>query len=286
MAGLYPDPPGYRIAWHLDGTIGILLDTQAGSVAGLLTAADLKTMNDDTASTYTPPLSLQWVVLLFPRKMDLDADWLAMNARVAVAKQWSPNTTNGVDGTWTAYTGSNAIGPPVTASRTGHVGLSLPGVRAVRFQTPSDGSSPGRAVREWQLYGEPSAGEPDVDRLELWHPTLDQKVVPSHFEFGDVPQNSTRDVTFRVKNLSPTQTATGVIVDMGVPTDPTPSFDAAHLFTHAAVAPSWLAQINIGDLAPSAVSSLVTVRQTLQSTAALSLKWGLIQAVPTTMAVV
>jgi hypothetical protein len=119
------------------------------------------------------------------------------------------------------------------------------------------------------IYGEPAPGQ-NPNRLELWHPTLDEKLPPAFFDWGDVPRSSSADRSFRVKNLSAVQTARSTRVAMEILTDsPAPSVVAQHTLSFGGG--SFVPQVNIGDLAPGAISPAVTLRRVTPSNAVLSL---------------
>jgi hypothetical protein len=118
------------------------------------------------------------------------------------------------------------------------------------------------------LYGEIAPGQ-NPHRLDLWHPTLDERLTPAYFDWGDVPRSSSADRLFRVKNLSPSQTANDVRVAMETASDTTPSVAAQHTLSYGGG--SFLAQVNIGDVAPGAISGPVTLRRITASDATLGL---------------
>jgi hypothetical protein len=122
--------------------------------------------------------------------------------------------------------------------------------------------------RNVHLYGEPAPGE-NPNRLALWHPTLDQRVTPAYFDWGNVPRSSSADRLFRVKNVSSTLTASSVRVAMEALTDTTPSVPGQHSISSDGT--TFLAQVNIGSLSPGAISGPLTLRRVIPSNAVLSL---------------
>lgn len=273
MAGNYPDPPSYRLAWDRDGSKLFRLDTSYASVITEHSQATQASLNSDTS-----PLidgggasggTFRWGVM-FPELTDLDALNIAMGYdgwfKNFEAIQVSSNTTNMIDGTWTAVSGVTASNPNKVATRTEIRSSTLLGIRAIRWGC--SGNYP--ALRRIHLYGEPSntAG----DRMLIWDPVLDSRIAPDHFEWGDVPRESIQERTFRIKNRSTTLTAQSVRVAMEVLNDTTPSIIAQHQLSVDGT--TWLAQVNIGDLAPGAVSAPITLRYTVDPGATLSL-WTL-----------
>lgn len=272
MAGNYPDIPSYRIPYEKDGTI--FLAVSSGGVITELTNADLVIMNDedDDAFYYTSLGPPNYAVWMFPRKMDIDGYFFgpSLGAGRAGAISVSADTTNGYDGTWTQIV-ADAVDAAATRPyyRTAIQSTTALGVRAIRVQvTGSFGDSYWRPTAvHW--FGEPSAGE-NTDYLRLWHPTLNQQISPAYFDWGNVPRGSSADITFRVKNLSPTLTAQSPRVAMDAPSDGSPSVPGWHTLSKDGV--TFLAQQTLGNLAPGAISTeTLTLRRTTPSNAQLGL---------------
>jgi hypothetical protein len=274
MAGNYPDAPSWRMAYDRDGTQ--VYKISSANVITQLTSGDIIALNDESGSSVYSAVpyngqsgSLVW---FFPELRDLDA-YLSIRAPGSYSPSSfsvsvSTDTTNGLDGTWTQI--STAIPPAAEVKplyRTGIVSTTSLGIRAVKMTAGATSNN------EWlsstvHLYGEPAPGE-NPNRLALWHPTLDQRVGPAYFDWGNVPRSSSADLLFRVKNLSASLTANSIRVAMEAATDTTPSVPAQHTLSHAGG--SFLAQVNIGTLAPGAISSAVTLRRITPSNAILSL---------------
>jgi hypothetical protein len=180
----------------------------------------------------------------------------------------SADTTNGLDGTWTTISTQQLwSGTVKTAYRTLITSTTALAVRAVRFYATTTTFN-SFVLKALHLYGEPVPGA-NPNRLELWHPTADEKLTPAFFDWGDVPRSSSADRVFRVKNLSGSLTAGSTRVAMEALTDASPSVPAQHTLSYGGG--SFLAQVNIGDLAPGAISGPVTLRRVTPSNAALSL---------------
>jgi hypothetical protein len=271
MAGNYPDAPSWRMAYDRDGT-QVFKITAAGAISQL-TSAELIAMNNEgedgfTAVNYNGGSGS--LVFIFPESRDLDA-FLSIRGGYGpngMTVSVSSNTTNGLDGTWTTISTAMPLGVVVKPSyRTAIVSTTALGIKAVKFGAIASGAN------DWvptalHLFGEPVPGA-NPNRLELWHPTLDEKLPPAYFDWGDVPRSSSADRTFRVKNLSSSMTAGAVRVAMESLTDTTPSVPAQHTISYGGG--SFLAQVNIGDLAPGAISGVVTLRRVTPSNAVLSL---------------
>jgi hypothetical protein len=106
-----------------------------------------------------------------------------------------------------------------------------------------------------------------MDRLEIWHPTLDQRVDGAFFDWGDTPRGSTQDRVFRVKNRSDIYTANTITVALEALTDTSPSYAGSFLFSTGG---SFTNVVSIGTLYPGAVSGTITVRRATPANAVLS----------------
>lgn len=263
MAGTYPDAPSNRIAWDVDA---IVLGNN--SQYPLSTA---RALNSDSAA-YALGVGLftgmSWVVI-FPRKLDLTgyfygaADYGGFGSTGPA--YWSTDTTNGVDGTWTAWSAPNYGAASLVTQRSNITVNTLLGIKA--FRGSYSGGRDGAYLQHLHLYGKYASTE-NTDRLEIWHPTLDQRVGGAFFDWGDITRGSTADRTFRVKNISDIYTANNITVSIESLTDTTPSFAGSFMFSTGG---SFTSTVNIGNLLPSQTSGLITVRRTTPANAVLSL---------------
>jgi hypothetical protein len=255
------------MAYHRDGTQIVNLATGVN-----LTQGQLDGLNSESGAS---ALGSSQVVVFFPEHRDLDAIWLNGNTG-SVTTEVSVDTTNGVDGTWTS-------GPTVSVTldtgnplgsgwRTSIASSTTFGIRAIRFTVT--------ILRNIHIYGEISPAETEK-RIEFWHPTLDQKINVGALDWGNCPRQSTGQVSFRLKNMSPTLTAFGVIVSMLALTDTTPSVPAQHFLSDDTV--HWAATVNAGAIASSGMSPILYLRRVTPSNAVLSTpRWAFhLIAVPT-----
>ena len=271
MSGNYPDVPSWRLAYDRDGSQGFLINR--ASAVTQLSGAQMIALNDESDGTISTGWSSSggWLAIIFPELRDLDAYFVsqAVNATIGGVAV-SANTTNGLDGTWTSVLAYPSSVPwtqlTVPNYRNAIVSTSSLAIKAVRFEFSSIGNAVS-TIGAIHLYGEPIPGA-NPNRLALWHPTLDQRVTPAHFDWGDVPRSSSADKTFRVKNLSSTLTGNSIRVAQEILTDTTPSVVAQHTLSYGGG--SFLAQVNIGALAPGAISGVITLRRVTPSNATLS----------------
>lgn len=273
MAGNYPDAPSWRMAIDRDGTQGYTINSS--SVITQLSAAQLQALNDESDSYVEVGNSAEAnvkLMLIFPELRDIDGYFIDMdssNFPISAVIEVSADTTNGVDGTWTQIGSGTATlgGDSVVPAFRSVVSVTQLAQRAIRVLRTSSESGTLR-VSAFHLYGEPVPGE-NPDRLALWHPTLDERVTPAYFDWGNTPRSSSGDRLFRVKNLSSTLTATSVRVAMDTLTDGTPSVPGQHSLSYGGG--SFLAQVNVGNLAPGTISGPVTLRRITPSNAQLGL---------------
>lgn len=274
MVGLYPDLPGPRLAYDRDGTALVKLD---GSNANpiMLANSNLITMNNESGDYYQMDYNSA-IAFVFPTLRDITKLMIAeaQSGYRNPGLQKSTNTTNGSDGTWNNV-GSGALsavysGDPNIMLRTQSfqdLGTDCLGVKAIRFLGAGFlGVGAGPAMIA--LLGKPTNVS---DRLDLWHPTLDQPLYnyPAHFDWGDVPRGSAAQTkTFRVKNRSSTLTASSITVGMEAKTDSAaPTVISQMELKYAGGA--YGSSAAISSIGPGAISDLVTVRLTPSASATM-----------------
>ena len=275
MAGNYPDNPSWRFAYDRDGSQGYTIDLGLTTVTQL-TTTQMQAINDENLSTQGPYVVSNggYYMIWFPELRDLDAFMIKLGGGFQThyyGVEVSPNTTNGLDGTWTSIRtygdAGAALGGTGSDYRTTIQSITALSIRAVRIRIGSNGNSQG--IFSLHLFGEPIPGA-NPNRLVLWHPTLDQRVGPAWFDWGDTPRSSSADKQFRVKNLSSSLSANSIRVAQEILTDAAsgnPSVVGQHtLSTDGA---TFLAQVNVGTLAPGAISGVVTMRRNTPSNAQL-----------------
>lgn len=283
MAGNYPDAPGIRMAYERDGTLVARVDTNTAGVT-IQSAGTVAILNDEDSDSY-----MIWdavgtathigLCFLFPELRDVvayAAQWEGEGGVVPGTVYTSVNTTNGYDGTWVnrgTWSGNNFIN--LAALRSPNT-VTWNGVKAVRFHTSGGSFSTSFFYYAVHLYGIPSAGE-NPNRLRIWHPTLNQELPGAYLDWGNVPQGSSADRTFRVKNESATLTANGVVLSLDAPTNTTPSVSGQHLLSQDGS--NFAASQNIGALSPGGISPVITLRRSTPSNAAFSLWWARVLAV-------
>lgn len=280
-----PDLPGTRLNYDADGT-DLYYRDQNGTLS-LQTLTTKQTLNDDLASTSITPsipafATFGWV-WVFPEARTISGYHISLESTGPYNHrlQYSLDTTNGTDGTWVTFATPTSFSEAGFAYndnswRTDFASITpIDNVKAVRYLFDRTGSG-GTIINRFcaiHLYGAyPASGG---DRVALWHPTLDQPL--ANVTSGeDQPAGTSRSFTFRVKNLSATLTANGVIVGSSVLTNPSGAI--ALTFNKGS---GFAATQDIGALAPGAISSVLTGSLALPTTAALGAYNPRITAVPT-----
>lgn len=299
MAGLYPDAPGRKFPYDVDGSVGFLVNSS--SVITLATPSQLANGNDEalsaSASEWPGVAGSIKMGLIFPELRDILGYFFGIWNVSGTGYQGnrddtgtgtfnietSVDTTNGLDGTWTnrVTNAARAAGTAYSSvsratMRNTISSVSWTGIKAVRFVTNFQFGP----VPEWSavhFYGElnPLSG----DRLTLWHPTLDQALSPAALDFGDVQRSTTTDKTFRVKNLSAGMTANSILLAVTALTDGTPTYVSQYTL---GLAGSFSPTQTISSLAPGAISAVYTLRLITTASAALSVYRQRLSAVATT----
>lgn len=276
MTGNYPDIPAPRMAYDRDGTQVYYGPSNFSSITAAATAARVIAANGEAMSNsaMSGGNGDHGVFVIFPELRDLTHMFLAIggNGLLSNTLKASPDTTNGIDGTWTAITGVTNRGATRENARelidplTGSTGL---GIKAIRFGCGAGVTFQG-PVQAMHLYGEPAAGQ-NLNRLEFWHPMLDQPLsdFPAWLDWGDRPRGTMETRQVRVKNISTTLSANNITVGMEAITEPAPTvLSQTQVRYNAGV---YGATASIAALAPGEISQIIDIKQDLVANAVLSL---------------
>lgn len=311
MVGVLADVPGIRFAYDTDGTL--IRYKNPDTTFKEITNASIINDESATANTTTDliefwragqngqniqtvgPNSLGFATFIFPQLRNL-AGYYAMfwsqsvsNTGQFRALQWSANTTDGSDGTWTeiasAFSGdflnSSSIpsGTVIPNYRTRITPLSLTGVKGLRFGMSRDNTNfdtrDAHGFAAFHLYGSIPGSTGGV---RMWHPTLDQEVSGAHFDFGDIPQGSITTKQFRVKNSHATLAATNTVIAV-----------AANNLSDALMAQgmslsldntTFGSTVTIASIASGAISPIIYVRRTVGPSEPSTARSARITAIP------
>lgn len=267
MAGVYPNIPGTRFALDRDGTVAKVRATSQAwyDVTGSLPNA----MTTDSATYIDLPNTVNndWeLAVAFPEPRDITGLFVeygvgGMDNGIISSFQYSNDTTDGTDGTWNTGTLSGMLksaGGTMKPYYRSIIGTyALTNIRGIRLgKTVGDATSTNWRIYALHLYGSlPIAG---VDRLAFWDSAADQALPPAYLDFGDNPQGAVVTRQLRIKNLSGTLTANTINLQAN---------DLANDFSNNVLLSidnaSFFSSINIGNLAPSTVSSVLYVRRTV-----------------------
>lgn len=284
MAGNYPDAPGTKFAYDADGSVGFYMQP---TTPVALSGANLLALNGESNASavvqYSPATGTQYMGIIFPQLRTVTGYWVNawtdQGGGVSnLGFQYSANTTNGADGTWTSaesfqigtnggattYARDTPVAPGITWRTTVRtLGSPITGCKAIRLGL----SSASNKFQGWNglhLYGTITAA---TDRLTLWHPTLDQELSGAGLDFGDIIRSTTTDKTFRVKNTSATLTANSILLAMSALTDTTPTYVGQYTISQGG---AYAATQTITSLAAGAISAVCTLRLIATSSAGLS----------------
>lgn len=295
MVGFYTDSPGYKMFYDRDGSAGFY--AQNGAI-GALSAGNLQALNNESntggIASMDPGTASggYYVGMIFPQLRIITDYWLNCydNSGGGVNNlgfQYSSDSTTGLDGTWTTAESwvrgaggqNNSGSAPGTTWRTAirHLASAIASCKAVRVGMSSS-SNKFMGFVGLHLYGDLVAGQ-TPDRLRLWHPTLDQEISATGFDFAEAQRLTTPNKTFRVKNNSASLTANGIVISMDALTDTSPTIVGVTTFDFAGS--GYSSTQNIGALAPGAISSLCTVKVSPGATATIGLWRQRVKAVAT-----
>lgn len=332
----YPTPPATRIAYDLDGSFGVAQNMQTLEWVDVPQAA-LTALNNErgggAGSQGSQGLFWTWqnipsfadtarLVILLPVATRLRgvlamyavADYYFVSGRRGghghARVETSPDTTNGVDGTWTTVApelvtsttpsvnlGKQAEFVPIAGVTAGlaasggyslndeyrrfypdHIdgivavaGAATRQVRGIRISTTVRPNSVDsyNATFHLHLYGEPDT-EAITQRLEFWQESSDLRVSADYMGWGDVPLASTEDKTFRIRNMSPTDTANLIVVEARAAASTTTPSPHGFLTFSDDGGTSWDSSITILALGPETTSAPIMVRRVVPSGAILS----------------
>lgn len=280
MAGSYPDTPGYRFAYDRDGTIGF---KYTGSLS-TMTQQERAYLNAEAVTGASNLMGLQgqrYFGFIFPEPRRITGIWMTADRGVettgfAPTMQWSNTSTNGADGTWaTGATNFGTIWEPHQTTkpyyRSSITTVDIPGVTALRFfATKTD-----YFVISVHIYGTIGSTE-SPHRLRIID--LNNDEISTQFDFGNIAQRATVTKQFRIINNSPTMTAQNITVSLQAPTNATPTLIGQLQVSTDNV--GFANAVNIGDLAPSASSGILYIKNAVAPDAQLGVWTARVVATP------
>lgn len=276
MAGGFVDRTQYRIPYDIDGTSVITFSNTNpatnNTTYGPSTSA-IKALNSEFGvvnyAAFQPYNAIGNVALVFPQLMDITGyrvwkyvDNASYNNGQNQIIQYSLDTINGYDGTWT-NTGQSTLSTLTTAIRSEYrsdpINLSVNGIKGIRFGYSAASGIPYNAIH---LYGAPS-----TPQIKYWHPTLDQELSPSHFDYGYAYRSSTDTKTFRIKNVSSTQIANSITLSFDEAWAPSPTLVSQYTIAKSDLV--YGSSVSITSLNPNSISEVLYSKRTMSATAAI-----------------
>ncbi|HET7630305.1 MAG TPA: hypothetical protein VFK03_02935 [Candidatus Saccharimonadales bacterium] len=254
MAGFYPDVPGNRFAYHLDGTQVFMKNDSTNELTQLSTTS-LSLMNDEDSDAFQFDPYGRTIIFVFPEPRQFSGYYISTDDTNVSTIRTSTDTTNGLDGTWVTLT-SDAVqssGSPIPSYRTNAQTVAGGVVKAISMYLGDEYSTDN--VYALHLYGSiPLTSNPD--RLIFWEPINDNATDGAYFDWGDIGQGTSKTKTFRIKNNSSTKTASSItLASTAVTYGMTVQFSTDDV--------NYSASINIGDLAAGATSSVLYVKRSV-----------------------
>ncbi len=249
-----------KMQYDRDGSSGFFRN--AAATLRALTVPELTNLNSESnANTVTDATASGTGVtigVIFPDLRDITGFWTNSAAGSAYGLlETSVNTTTGVDGAWVTQAASYTRGS--MSFRDQIAILALTGIKAIRI-TSTNGVSGTTAYRNLHVYGIPSnTGVPStsssLDRLRIWHPTLNQEL--GTLDFGIPAGGSTYETTFRVKNNSPSLYANSVLVSTEALTEALPTVVSQLSISQGS---GFATTQTLTQIAPTAISAVCTLR--------------------------
>lgn len=285
MAGFYPDVPGPRVLYDRDGSVGLLFMADSGfsnAPTHVIPNFQMQNLNNEAANPSQQQVG-NWAFEGDPNWVQFGCGGLAIVLSYAHdivgyeiaysaptfytgSLQWSPNSTNGRDGTW--FTGPNTSGEGFGGQdkiRTSIASWVQAGVKAIRWSWCSGGGR--QYTYYFHLYGSVVAGQA-LERPRIWRPDIDQEVGGAYFDWGDPMQGSTAERAFRVKNISPTRTLLNITLGLEALTEVSPPMvSQQRLSSNGGV--TWSAFATIDQLDPGEISPEFLLRRDILGTAQL-----------------
>lgn len=282
MAGLYADVPGHRFAYDTDGS-SCMMSSNGAPYA----AIDAALLNDESSDALTifgyREQGDKTIVIGFPEPRDLAGFFVWGTVTGISTHQYSTSTdtTDGSNGTWSTvanFSPQTAIYPQ---SRNAITTAVATGIRGIRFRFATGGDFQNFSLGALHLYGL-TAPSSSPERLEFWHPTLDQQADKATFDFGDIAQGQISTKQFRIKNLSTTKTAGTVAISANNAAGGETLL--ANGLTFSSDGTSFAATLNIASIAPNGVTPVLYARRTVGATDPASIRFARVTASPGTFA--
>lgn len=287
MAGTYPDVPGQKLAYDIDGTILTYIDHN--STLTVQANSKMVEMNDYDATIAhtvgtTNGSASHYLCWIFPQPITLRGLWgtvgrqsVGIGSDPSWETQYSSDTTNGQDGTWTVLYGQASTPTwsvhglqmsdatePENRTDIKAVSPAITNVKGFRIRQ-RESNTKDSYIKTVNIYGEHTAPE----YLEFWHPTLDQALTGAYFDWGNTTTGTEATKTFRIKNTNPTMQAHDIVLSLNTLATENPSPTTWHTFSDDDV--SYSSTLNIGHIPANSISDVLYLKRATPLNAQLQL---------------
>lgn len=275
----YPTVPGRRMAYDADGSIALRVPNNGAAVE--ISSADKANWNDENPAgvLYGHALFPAFFAWIFPELRELDGTFFNFDYATGWsvgALQWSNDTTQIHDGTWTNIDGTIQFTTDTSLPvyRTSIVSRAISNVRAIRFQVDDDNWDAITMFRA-HLYGEIAAGQTPDRLLFIDSSTGLEFGLP--IDYGDTPRGSEVDQTFKLKNNSASFTASNIQI-----TGESLYLNSGAWYTFSEGGAFQSTLPLAASIGPGASSPTITVRRNIPDAETLGLHAGRIRVSPPT----
>jgi hypothetical protein len=274
----YPNLPAHRLPYDVDGST-VMYRQMDGSIQNDFNLTERQIFNDESGSSLSPIQfnTAGMFVITFPEPRDVKGWFVADAYGLCTEGAWSADSNDGVGGTWNTFT----VTPQTNVQpqyRSSIVSVNYAGCKAIRWKFNAYvSSSYPFPIKTVHVYGDYITAS---DRLQMWHPTLDQAIDGNYFNWQDVHRNYVGTKTFRLKNISSTLTANSITVSAETLTAGTPSHATFHTFSSDDI--TYGTTASAGTLSPGAISSVLYNKFSIPANAPTGPWAGRIKAIATT----
>lgn len=285
MPNTYPDYPGHRFMYDVDGTI-----VQASPVSAVapLSVQDALSINDEDGDgiTWAGNYVFREITFAFPEVRNVTGLNVFHNGIVSwiITMWYSTDTTDGSDGTWTSYGNVPVQSTNFNPQPRQNIGTlaGITNVKGLKFRFAPQGNITAM-VQAIHLYGDIPITA-NTDRVEFWDSVQDQKLDKMGLDFGDIVAGTSVTKQFRIKNLSTTKTANGVDIVRDNNGGPTVNDAmAAALQFSIDGGTTWSNSVSIASIAPGGYSAVIRARRTVAANELANMRFARVRAIPTSM---
>lgn len=277
MAGGFPNVPGPRMSYDKDGSVIVKYNNIDDQVVTISALESAKLNSEDNVQAFTinsqPTASEFYLGVLFPESRSINGIFVCAveslpgedDQFMSGYVEYSSDTTNMIDGTWTQAVPIVFATKTKTAYRSGIYTLGITSATGIRLRDTANSGNTGR-IKNLHIYG--SIVNPST-RIAFWHPTSNEPLPGEWLDFGSTLRGNVKTRDIRLKNLSTIETATDIRLSAEALTDAAPSNVPQYKFSYDNGV-TYDTSIIIPSLAPEQISDIIKVKKTTDLNAALS----------------